>query len=190
MTQVSAQNCHYREDVCERLEIAKDTYYKRIKFLGLQHRRDKQNRTYLDDAQFQLMLDLDSHITNTGKMEGFSIARIEDSVTLNEGSGALVNANGKVTIHGGRSLSQDIYVEPAEPTAGMDIDRLLREAAELKAREMAMPALVKRALADKMTEDDLPEDLKEKVGLARDAANPKFTPASVAEALLSQYRRR
>jgi hypothetical protein len=51
-----------------------------------------------------------------------------------------------------------------------------------------MPDLVKRAIADKMTEDDLPFDLKEKVNLAREAANPKFTPSMVAERLLERYR--
>ena len=66
--------------------------------------------------------------------------------------------------------------------------RLRRSAAELKAREVAMPDLVKRAVADQMTEEDLPEDLKEKVNLAREAANPKFTPTEVASQLLNQWR--
>ncbi len=42
----------------------------------------------------------------------------------------------------------------------------MRGAAELKARDLAMPNLVMRELADRMTEDDLPEDLKEKVEIA------------------------
>jgi hypothetical protein len=83
---------------------------------------------------------------------------------------------------------ENIYVKPSEPTAQFDLDRLMRDAAELKAREIAMPALVKRAIADKMTEEDLPEDLQEKVNLAREAANPKYTPVSVADALLSLWR--
>jgi hypothetical protein len=51
-----------------------------------------------------------------------------------------------------------------------------------------MPDLIKRAFADKMTEADLPPDLKEKINLAREAANPKFTPSMVAETLLARYR--
>ena len=82
----------------------------------------------------------------------------------------------------------DIYVAPEEPTDNMNLDGLVREAAELKAREVAMPDLVKRAIADEMTEDDLPEDLKEKVNLAREAANPKFTPSMVAKTILERYR--
>lgn len=192
MTQASTlPNCHYREEICDRLEIGKDTYYKRVKFLRLQHRRDKNKRTYLDDAQLQLMLDLDSHIANTGKMEGFVVTTIEDSVTLNEGSGALVNANGKGMVRGNRSeesLSQNIYVEPAEPTAGMDIDELVRSAQELAARNMAMGDLVKLSLSQGMTFDDLDPDLQEKVTAAHQAAHPKDSPASIASGLLMRLR--
>jgi hypothetical protein len=46
----------------------------------------------------------------------------------------------------------------------------------------------RRAKPDKMTEDDLPFDLKEKVNLAREAANPKFTPSMVADKILERYR--
>ena len=83
---------------------------------------------------------------------------------------------------------ENIYVELTEPTNDLDIGSLMRSAAELKAREIAMPSLVKRELANQMTEDDLPEDLREKVAIAREVANPKFTPADIAGSLLSQYR--
>jgi hypothetical protein len=45
-----------------------------------------------------------------------------------------------------------------------------------------------RELANRMSEDDLPEDLKEKVAIAREVANPKWTPGQLADNLLSQYR--
>ena len=64
----------------------------------------------------------------------------------------------------------------------------MRGAAQLKARELAMPHLVKREIANRMSEEDLPEDLKEKVAIAREVANPKFTPGQLAETLLNQYR--
>ena len=82
----------------------------------------------------------------------------------------------------------DIYINREEPTAQFDINGLMRSAAELKARELAMPNLVKRELANRMDEDDLPEDLREKVAIAREVANPKFTPQQLAETLLSQYK--
>ncbi|MEY4518856.1 MAG: hypothetical protein RLZZ499_1455, partial [Cyanobacteriota bacterium] len=45
-----------------------------------------------------------------------------------------------------------------------------------------------RAIADRMSEDDLPEDLKQKVEAVREAVNPKWTPADLADSILSQYR--
>jgi hypothetical protein len=49
----------------------------------------------------------------------------------------------------------------------------MRGAAQLKARELATPNLLIRELANRMSEDDLPEDLKEKVAI------PQGTPIQV-----------
>ena len=65
---------------------------------------------------------------------------------------------------------------------------LMRQAAELKARNLAMPELVKLSIARDMTFEDLPPDLQGKVTAAREAANPKEGPASIASNLLAQYR--
>ena len=67
---------------------------------------------------------------------------------------------------------------------------MLREAAELAARNLAMPKQLKKELASPMTEEDLPEDLREKVAITREVAKPKFTPGDIAKTLLSQYRSR
>ncbi|NEQ85853.1 MAG: hypothetical protein F6K26_38890, partial [Moorea sp. SIO2I5] len=83
---------------------------------------------------------------------------------------------------------EDVYVQPENPTDQFNVDNLMRSAAELKARELAMANLLKRALADKMSLGDLPQDLQQKITDAEEAANPKFTPASIAETLLTQYR--
>jgi hypothetical protein len=48
--------------------------------------------------------------------------------------------------------------------------------------------LLIRELANRMTEEDLPDDLKEKVAIAREVANPKWTPAEIATQLLAQHR--
>ena len=82
----------------------------------------------------------------------------------------------------------NIYVEREEPTADMNINALFRGAAQLKARELATPNLLMREIANRMSEDDLPEDLKEKVAIAREVANPKWTPAEIATQLLAQHR--
>lgn len=100
-----------------------------------------------------------------------------------------VSAASVTTSNSSSSLVQeDIYVQPSPPTEQFEVNGLMRSAAELKAREVAMPDLIKRAIADQITEEDLPFDLKEKVKKAREAANPKFTPTEVANKLLSQWR--
>lgn len=193
MTQNSAlPDRHYREDICGLFQIGKDTYYKRVKFLDITAHRDENKKTYLDNEQLQRLRDLDSHIANTGKMEGFVIAK-------NDESEALVRATEDAMLQGNGSMGamerepadlvgETIYVEPEEPTSGMDIDELMRQAAELKARNLAMPELVKLSIARDMTFEDLPPDLQGKVTAAREAANPKEGPASIASNLLAQYR--
>jgi hypothetical protein len=70
----------------------------------------------------------------------------------------------------------------------LNVNQLLRKAAQLKARELATPELAIRAIADRMSEDDLPDDLKQKVFAVREAVNPKWTPGQLADSILSQYR--
>jgi hypothetical protein len=53
---------------------------------------------------------------------------------------------------------------------------------------MAMKDLIKIQLASQMSFDDLSPDLQEKVNIAREVANPKYTPATIASQLLTQYR--
>lgn len=175
---------HYREEICELIQIKKDTYYKRVKFLGLEAHRDEDKRTYLDDEQFQLMCDLDSHVANTGKMEGFTSTKSDESraLTTMESKGIATNDQSAPL------ATEEIYVEPEEPTANMDVDGLVRGAKELAAQNMAMGNLVKLSLAQQMSFDDLDPDLQEKVNAANEAANPKHQPASIASQLLAQYR--
>ena len=131
-------------------------------------------------------------VEKNGKRAGFSEIIKSDNKAIAEGAlSANAPSTASLTTNSSSSseLGQDeIYVEPEQPTEQFNVNGLMRGAAELKAREVAMPDLVKRAVADQMTEEDLPLDLKEKVNLAREAANPKFTPAEVASQLLSQWR--
>ena len=176
---VSADSLTRPEDIQEMFGIKQRAYYNRIKYLGIEAHKDSLGKPYLDSEQVQLLQALHEHINETGKMEGFNIGALVKVTDSNLAQSTKNNLPEK---------TEEIYVEPASPTAQFDLNQLMRSAAELKAREIAMPALVKRAIADKMTEQDLPEDLQEKVNLAREAADPKFTPVSVADALLNQWR--
>lgn len=170
---------HYTASLLERWQISRPTLYDRLRYLDLQLMKGSSNKGYLTDEQVKVMDELDFHIKKTGKMEGF-----ESSYLVKADNNNLVESSQEVT----ETPTEDIYVEPEQPTEQFDVNDLIRDAASLKAREVAMPDLVKRAIADQMTEDDLPEDLKEKVKLAREAANPKFTPTEVASQLLNQWR--
>lgn len=177
MTQDSLpNNCVRPDDLMAELGIKKDAYYKDLSYLDIKPDKDSENKCYLTEEQAEQIRALRNHVNETGKRNGFennSLARVNDS------NGLVSNNN---------ESSADIYVEAEEPTANIDLEKLVRDAQELAARNMAMPELIKKELADRMTEEDLPDDLREKVAIAREAANPKFTPADIAGSLLAQMR--
>jgi len=160
------------EEACEALGIKKTPYYERLRFLGIKAERDEEG-TYLNAEQMKLMEDLNKHIQHTGKMEGFQGG---GQLALSESSG----------------LALEIPEQPEIPGTEEDdrdgLEELIREAAELKVQQAAMPELIKLHLAAGMTEDDLPADLKAKLQAVRDAANPKQNAASIAQQLLQRHR--
>jgi hypothetical protein len=190
-SEVQQTEMYRPEEVQEMFGIKKVAYYNRLKFLEMQAHKDEGGKAYLDDNQLDILKELDEYIGINGKMTGFSYSKTSESsgslVTTDE-NGLTTSPNNSTALSNDKTGEPDIYVTPEEPTAQFNMEQLLYEAAELKARELAMQDLVKRALADGMKEDDLPEELRNKVNLAREAANPKFTPQQVAGTLLSQWR--
>jgi hypothetical protein len=92
----------------------------------------------------------------------------------------------------GAASALEISLEP-ETFAGDDgeLDQIMWEAAELKKQQLARAELVKLHIAYQMTEDDLPDEMKEELAAVREAANPaspKQNPAVVASNLLAKYR--
>jgi hypothetical protein len=160
------------EQICEELSIEKSTYYNRLKYLEIEPSRDDDG-TYLTQEQMKLMQELNEHIKKTGKMRGF---RGGGELALSENSG----------------LALEIPEQPDIPGTQEDdragLEELIREAAELKVQQAAMPELIKLHLAAGMTEDDLPADLKAKLQAVREAANPKQNAAAIASNLLTRYR--
>ena len=176
MTQNSLpNNCIRPEVLMEELGIKKDAYYKDINYLDIKPEKDSDGKCYLTNEQANEIKALRNHVNETGKRNGFdssSIVKVDDS---NE------------VVSNNNEIEEDIYINREEPTAKIDSD-IVREAKELAARGMAMNDLLKIQLASKMTFDDLDEDLKEKVSIAREVANPKWTPASLADKILAQHR--
>lgn len=169
----STDNIVRPDDLMTELDLKKSTYYDDLKFLGITADKDENKKAYLTTDQANQVRSLRSYVSENGKRDGFTYG------------GLAVSSNNELATN---SEETDIYVEVEEPTSNMNINALMRHAAELKARELAMPHLVTKGIADRMSEDDLPEDLREKVAIAREVANPKWTPADVAEKLLSRYR--
>ena len=161
------------DDLMEELSIKKDTYYDDLKFLGVKAEKDNEGKAYLTEAQANLIRELRSWVNETGKRDGFPIR-----------NGAMVKAEST-------TLLDDCTPSTADGDCpDLDLENLIHAAAELKGHQLALPDLVKLELADRMTYDDLPDEVKQKVDRIRDAANPKSQPAQLAETLLAQWRKR
>jgi len=81
-------------------------------------------------------------------------------------------------------------IPQVEEPAGDERDDIMRQAAELRAQQLAMPDLIKLYLAAGMNESDLPADLREILAATRTAANPnvKKSAATIAQSMLQEYR--
>ncbi len=171
-------------DLEEILGITKSTYYKDIEYLNIKIKKDNNNCAWISNHDLQRIKELRKYVKDNGRRNGF-----ED---LERGN-LIVSNNNNITKSSNRKneiqSNQEIYVEPENPTENIDTDYLVRKGAELKARELAMPHLVVRAIADEITEEELPEDLQQNVEDAREVASPKFTPADIASSILKSYRR-
>jgi hypothetical protein len=177
-TQNSTENQPIRpEEFMSELGIKKTKYYDLLDRLNIKADKDSEGKAYLTFEQAEKV---------RAYLSG-NIQAAENDESANNSS--LIKAdNNNLVASTNNNSEEDIYIEPEEPTAQLDIERIIRQASELKARELATPNLIMRELANRMTEDDLPEDLKEKVAIAREVANPKWTPGQLADSILSQYR--
>ncbi len=172
----------YNEDVLSRLGIGLKTYYSDIKFLDIKTQKDENRKAFITQEDFNLLIQLRRHIEKTGTRQGFEAQKGE--LVVSEQS-ELTNTNpAEIT----STNNQIDYPQPEEPIATDEMgQQLFRAGAELKAKETAMPHLVVRAVADQLHEEQLPEDLKEKVEATKEAANPKWNPGDLADSLIRRY---
>ena len=176
MTQNSVPDNSIRpEELMTELGIKKDAYYKDLNYLDINPEKDSEGKAYLTNEQANQIRALRNHVKITGKRNGFdnsSIVKVDDSNKI---------------VSNNNETEEDIYINREEPTAKIE-SNIVREAEELAARGMAMNDLIKIQLASQMSFNDLSPDLQEKVTIAREAANPKFTPTAIAQPLLAQHR--
>ncbi len=178
---VSTVEMHYKpEEVMQHFDIKKGAYYNRINCLGIKAHKDGQGNAYLSKEQFDQMTQLDQHIQKHGTMDGFADSE----------SGELAIANNGDLIEAGNGTVAAPSSTESEETIEEDrLAELIRAAAELKGQELVMSDLVIRAIADKMSYEDLPEEVRAKVDAARETTRPKH-PSQLAEQLLQRYRSR
>ncbi len=178
--EISAETHKRITDVTEIIGVKNSTLYKDLEFLKISTIKDNENLSWISNEDFERLLLLRKHIEINGRRTGFDEKKMGELVTV-ENNDITTNKKGEIS-------NQEIYVTPEDPKENMDVDNIVRKGAELKAREIAMPHLVVRAIADKLEEHELPEDLQEKIEDAREASNPKFTPSEVADSILMSYR--
>jgi hypothetical protein len=175
--QDSTEGTTYRpEQVMELLGIKQQAYYNRINFLNIEVAKDNSRKAFLTQAQFELMEKLDQHIKTSGTMDGFIL-------------GAVADVGGDLAIAGESGLTgeEPPAQRPEEVQPGID-EQIIRMAAQLKAQQLTMTPEIIRAIANQMTEEDLPEDLRAMVKGSREAIAPKVQPSQLASQMLSQWR--
>lgn len=187
LDQNSTTEMQYRPDEVQReFDIKSAQYYERLKFLGIKANKDKEGKAYLDQSQFERMKRLDQHIRETGEMDGF--------IDSEGGELAVTNPANLAAAEGG-DLAEPISAveEPTNAVRAASIEndfgkQIYREAAELRASELVMRPAIVREVANRMTKDDLPEDLKQKVERTEEAIRPNFHPSAIADRLIDQLR--
>jgi hypothetical protein len=162
--------------------IGKSAYYDDIRFLRAQGHpikthRDEEKRTIVEPETVQLLSALRSHVVATGSREGFKYGELS---VVGETSLGDVATSG---LGDSPSWEQDTPVSEIP-----DLERLIRQAQELAAHNMAIGDLVVAQLAQQMTFDDLALDLQGKVTEVREATRPKACPAEIASRVLTQWR--
>jgi hypothetical protein len=159
------------DEAMEQLGVKKDGFYARLKHLSIKLDKDDEGKTFLSQEQFDRLAALGEHIKVTGKMEGF----------LDSNSALAVKQDNGLSESG--PANQEIPID--EP-----LEDLIQAAGRLAAHRLTAPIHVIHAIADQMTYDDLPDNLKTQVDQARDSVNqtPKFQAQSIASDLLTQWR--
>jgi len=182
----------------QELGIKKDTYYGDLSYLKMKAAKDENGKSYLTNEQAELIRQLRSYVTQAGKREGFA-NHINHEIKAD-----LVHQSSEILPS---SEEDDLEILPSENRGSQqdylevlstedqfqledNLEQLVYEAAQIKMQNLATPHLVKLHLAQQMSEEDLPPEMREKLQEVREAANRKSKPASViANNLLDKWRR-
>jgi len=191
------------DDLMQELGIKKDTYYADLNYLEIKASKDENGKAYLTNEQANRVRELRSHVSQTGKREGFASSspdgingdlvhhQSRQEIAAFSEEAEEVDPSTTLRVNVERSRDVDLEIPQAEQEGCEEnLEKLIYEAAQLKMQNLSAPHLVKLHLAQQMSEEDLPPEMREKVQQVRDTANPKFQPSSVANNLLKQWRNR
>lgn len=173
------------EDLMEELGVKKATYYADLKHLGIKASKDENGNAYLTNDEADLVRQLRSHVSQTGKREGFNPEDTQGDLVHQESQEITTLSNQEdsdLDLPGTEDLEGELE--------GNSLEQLIHEAAALKLKNLVAPDLIKLHLAEQMSEEDLPPEMRDRVQAVREAANPKFQPATIASKLLGQWRSR
>lgn len=165
------------DELMAELEIKKQTYYNYLDHLGIKAEKDSKGKVYLTQPQADQVRSLRSHVLKGGKIEEFIVSKSSSSDLVKMESGGLDSA----------AQIPEIEVE-ADPTQGLDMETLYREASEIAAQRLTASEQVVLALASQMSYDDLHPEARAKVDQVREATVPKFNAQALATDLLGQFR--
>ena len=164
------ENKHRPEELLAKYNIKKNTYYARLKFLGIKASKDAKGLSYLTDEQLVQFDALHHHINVTGKMEGF-----DNTALVQSDDSQIEEATEEINLHNHKVNNEDEYAA------------LLRSAQEYVAGlELAKIALVKEIQENP---ELMPEDLRTQLEEAKKAVSPKSqSPQNLANNILAQFR--
>ena len=162
------------DELMAELDIKKQAYYTYLKHLGIKAEKDSKGKVYLTQEQANLVRQLRAHVIGGGKIDEFDVSNA-DPAALVKAESSQIGAAGSES--------------EGNSAQGLDMDELVRGAAELAGHRMTMAHQLMLQMADQMTYEDLPDEVKVKVDGVRQAANPKHQNlSSMATDLLSQWR--
>ncbi len=164
------------EELMAELDIKKQAYYTYLKHLGIKADKDSKGKVYLTQTQANLVRELRAHVVGGGKIDGFEVSN-SDPAALVKAEAVEMDAAGQVP--------------DVDPAQDLDMNELVRGAAELAGHRMTVAHQLMLQMADQMTYEDLPDEVKVKVDSVRQATNPKSQNlATMASDLLSQWRQK
>ncbi|NEP15476.1 MAG: hypothetical protein F6J97_01085 [Leptolyngbya sp. SIO4C1] len=164
------------EQLQEELGIKKDAYYAYLKQLGIKASKDSNGKAYLEPEQANCVRQLRQHVLAGGKIEEFEVSHFEPSALVKSDAGELEAA--------------EPLPAAADPTQGLDLENIYREASEIAAQRLTAGEQLVLAMASQMNYEDLHPEARGKVDQVRAATAPKFNAQTLAADLLSQCRQR